>query len=186
MADLTTKRLSDNLSEPGLDAVSAPAQAKSSPAAVILDANPGEGAAMPHVSRAHRPGPSVKISREHAEHLAFQRLRTNTSTAVSTNVEQKVKLNTRPLPKPGSARVDRLGFRGATILDKFVNALLFVLRAAARFLSRKVLGGGPNKKVVVKSKTSTESQIPSSTNHTAQTTEQSKASKKKYFPQRSL
>lgn len=167
MVDLTTKRQE----ELGLESVVAPpaestqataqsiAPSKKSKtkepelSAVPSNAPAPSNAAMPHINRPHQPGPAVKISQEHAEILAFQRLRQKgVQAAASRVVETRTESRTeaRPKLKPkvaakSAAKARTGGFVGETILDKFVNALLTVVRSTIQFLAQRLLRIGKPK-----------------------------------------
>lgn len=169
MVDLTTKRQE----ELGLESVVAPPAestqaAKNTQAAENTQAIPQSkklktkepelspapsNAAMPHINRPHQPGPAVKITQEHAEILAFQRLRQKgVQAAASRVVEPRTDSRTaaRPKSKPNVAAKSATkartgGFVGETILDKFVNALLTVVRSTIQFLAQRLLRIGKPK-----------------------------------------
>jgi|GEM_PF-3697729 len=94
---------------------------------------------------AHRqqPAPAVKISHDTAELLAFKRLRDARVTEAGVNLNTSPAQATKTVITKQAARTNRLrpgakanqGFVGDTILDKFVNAFLHIVRSTLRFLS---------------------------------------------------
>ena len=165
MADVVTKRDTepeaafsqrlDSLSAPGplptLNAINA-VNINPDPAARQTTATNIEGL-LPRMqtenvavtSHLQQPAPAVKISQNSAELLAFKRLRDARVTEAGLNVKSSPAPATKTVltkqaaktnrPRPGAKK--NQGFVGETILDKFANAFLHILRLALRFLSQR-------------------------------------------------
>lgn len=198
MAELTPKREF----ELGLDAVSAPAKGLE-PGKVVADLTTPVLGSMPRVTRAEPKEPEEQSPSVAAEQLAFQRLQRSAvidqdrsippASAPTTHkkvvvVAQRTDQSLRGAPKKISAKiqkpVDALGFKGKTILDKFVNSILMIIRAGFRFIARKLIGAGSDPSMRPRTTKTAPAQSTESGPAIKPATGVSK--KGKYFPQRSL
>jgi hypothetical protein len=203
MAELTPKREF----ELGLDAVTAPAKGIDPSPAVADPATPVQVSmvqgSMPRVMRAEPKESQEQSPSVAAEQLAFQRLRRSAvqdqdrsippGSAPTTHKKVVVAAprtdrSLREAPKKITAKiqkpVDALGFKGKTILDKFVNSLLMMIRAGFRFIARKLVGARSD--LSMRPRTTKTSPAPSTESGPAIKPATGVSKKGKYFPQRSL
>jgi hypothetical protein len=203
MAELTPKREF----ELSLDAVSAPAKGVDHSAAAADLATPVQGSmvqgSMPRVMRAEPKESQEQSPSVAAEQLAFQRLQRSAvqehdraippGSAPTTHKKvvvaaPRTERSLRESPTKITAKiqkpVDALGFKGKTILDKFVNSLLMMIRAGFRFIARKLVGARSDPSM--RPRTTKTSPAASTESGPASKPATGVSKKGKYFPQRSL